>query len=456
MTALTPYSRHTLPGGYGHAEDAEIVSDRPSIAGFVIGGLTVAAMFVGGAGWWAHSAQLDGAVVAPASFVVEGNRKTVDHIDGGIVRSIRVADGEEVTAGQVLVELDSGEIDVDLDVIGSQLGELVARQARLGAQIRGAKAFSAADVVDVLDANLPETFWRSSFETQQQLFLAEARAREGEQAILSQRIDSLNAQIDGLEEQRRSTARQLEITLQEVEGLKTLLDKGLVALPRLNAREIEVERLRGADASLRTQQAQLADQIGEARLSFASQQKLRDETLAAEIGTVLASMSTLRPRYFGALERLRRARITAPVSGRVVNMQVFTPGGVIRPGAPVLDIVPADGNLVVEARIPTEDVEALYVGQSTRVRLSAFNQTDVPEALGRIADISADSLEDERTGDRYYLTRVVLDAVQPRTVSSLELLPGMPADLFVNTGERSALNYLVSPLSDRLARTFVD
>ncbi|MEM9760732.1 MAG: HlyD family efflux transporter periplasmic adaptor subunit, partial [Pseudomonadota bacterium] len=151
-----------------------------------------------------------------------------------------------------------------------------------------------------------------------------------------------------------------------------------------------------------------------------------------------------------------RVVVAAPTSGRIVNMTIFTDGAVVGPGEPIMEIVPTDEELIVEARIETADIERLSIGQSTRVRLTAFDQADLPEASGRIYDISADRLEDERTGQAYFIAKVKLDTDQPDAVRALELLPGMPADLFVNTGERTAISYLTQPLSDRIIRTFIE
>ncbi|WP_179379324.1 HlyD family type I secretion periplasmic adaptor subunit [Jannaschia marina] len=452
MTPMTINARPPAPAPY--IEDAEILGATPRIAGFVFAGLLVVLFFAGGAVFWAATQRLDGAIVAPASFVVEGNRKTVDHIDGGILRAIHVADGDMVEAGQVLAELDGAEIAVDLDVLGSQLGELTVREARLRAQLAGAEQFDRSAIVGAVP--VPEAYWRAAFVAQQELFTRELSARRSEEAILAQRIDSLNAQIAGLEEQRDFNRRQLEIGLKELEGLRSLLASGLVVAPRVNAREIEIERLRGADASFRTQQAQLTDQIGSLRLAALGETRLRQETAASEIAAIHAQVAALRPQYEGVLDRLERVRIVAPVSGRVVDLSLFTVGGVVRPGVQLMDIVPEDGDLVVEARVNTGDIEALRIGQRARVRLSAYEQGDIPEASAEITDISADSLLDERTGDRFYLVRTVLDEMQPAPVAALDLVPGMPADLFFSTGEQTALNYLISPFRKRIARTFIE
>lgn len=426
------------------------------IKGFIWFGVFAVALFGGGAGYWASTSKLDGAVVAPASLVVEGNRKTVEHLDGGIVRDILVADGDIVTAGQTLLELDSTDLSVDLDVIKSQLGDLMVRRARLLMQVSGSDRFDADQASQTFRVDLPEDVWINAFATQKQLFDAERRTRSSEEDLLEQQIYSLERQIAGLAEQRNSNARQLEITREELGNLETLFERGLVAVTRVISRRVEVERLGSVDASLRTEEAQQSNRINELRLTALRQQKQRTEAGSNELAVIEGQLATLEPQYNGALARLTRISIKAPVSGRVVGLTVFTSGGVVRPGAPLLDIVPENEPLLVEARVNTADIEKLVVGQATRVRMSAFDQGDVPEATGQIIHISADSLEDERTGDAYYLTRVRFDDIQPENVASLDLVPGMPADLFVTTGERTALSYLMQPLQSRLARTFVE
>jgi len=342
------------------------IDSLSSIKGFVACGLFVLALFGGGAVYWAMTSKLDGAIVAPASFVVEGNRKTVEHLEGGIVRDILVKDGDFVEAGQTLVTLDSTDLDVDISVISSQIGELEVRRARLLAQFAGYDAFAESDVVAVATTDLQLGDWAPAFAVQKQLFEAAKRARQTEADILAQRIDGLTQQIAGLEEQRGST-----------------------------------------------------NEISALRLTDLSAAKQRDEAITTELATVEAQLAVIAPQYRGAAERLKRIAITAPVSGQVVGLSIFTTGGVVRPG-------------------------------------TAFDLGDVPEAIGTIVDISADSFTDERTDVEYYLTRIKLDDEQSQDVSKLELLPGMPADIFVNTGEKTALAYLTQPISDRLARTFIE
>ena len=454
-TSLAPASQT----GVLRLEDYNRVQRKTSgvsISGFVLFGVLVIVGFIGGAGYWATASKLDGAVVAPASFVVEGNRKTVEHLDGGIVNQIHVRNGDLVEAGQVLLELDNTDVGVDLSVISNQISDLSVRRARLIAQLEAAETLERSDVEAALRVPLEPESWTSAFTTQKLIFDAEQRSRAAEAALTDQRIANFEEQIQGLQAQRLSNTRQLDITQQELSNLQALLGKGLVGATRVNANRVEVERLRGVDAALQSEEAHARNQISALRLSSIGMQTQRDETASSELAQIEASLAVLEPQYIGASERLKRVAITAPVSGRVVEMNTFTVGGVVRPGAPILDIVPVDENLVVEARVNTAHVEKLYIGQPSRIRLTGFNQSEVPEAEGTIVNISADSLEDERTGERYYLARVRLNDTQNERVTDLDLVPGMPADLFVTTGERTALSFLMRPLSDRLARTFIE
>lgn len=455
MTDLKPYQ--TQQEVLSAEDYKRIVEDRnePKIMWLVILGLLCLILFIGGAMYWAYKARIDGAVFADASLVVEGNRKTVQHLDGGIVRAIAVADGEAVVAGQTLLTLDSSEIDVTVDVLSSQIGELRVRRARLLAQLNEAEVFSLADIAD-LHGIVAEKHWRAAYQTQKDLFEKERRARLTEQDILAQRIFSLRQEIGGLQEQRDSNARQSKISQDELAGLEALFNKGLVTGNRVSAINVEIERLRGADASLKTAQARAENEIGQLQLTGISQKRLRAEAITTELAGIEARLAEIGPQLSGARDRLSRVEITAPVSGRIVNLAVFTNGGVIRPGEAILDIVPDGENLIVEARVKTTDIETLRIGQSARVQLTAFEQDDIPEATGRIAQISADSLQDDRTGDDYFVVNVAMDATQSPRVAALDLVPGMPVGLFINTGERTAINYLTAPLRERLRRTFID
>lgn len=423
---------------------------------YVLFGMFAVFILIGGMGYWSLTAKLNGAVIAPASFVVESNRKTVQHLEGGIVRDLLVKEGDYVSANQVLLRMDSTDSTINIDVLGAQLAELSIRRARLVAEINSAEVFDIGSTQLRVLAELDPDNRRSLITVQQNLFNAQVRARKSEKEILEQRIIRFEQEIDGLELQRQAGARQLTLLEKDIVGFKTLLKRKLVAASRVNGLQRNKEQLHGADANLVTSQARAANQIEELKLNMISQQRLRHETISTELAEIETRISSIQPQYLGAKERFKRVAITAPVSGRVVGMKVYTKGGVIRSGEPILDIVPETDELVVEARVATKDIDKLYIGQDTRVRLAAFDQADIPEALGKIIGLSADALTDDNDGSQYYAARVRLNDDQQNSINELDFIPGMPADVFVNTGERTAINYFLKPLRDRLARTFVE
>jgi len=422
---------------------------------YIFTGLFALVTLVGGAGYWAFSAKLDGAVIAPASFVVESNRKTVQHLEGGIVKDLLVREGDYVEADQVLLRMDATGDEVNVNVLGSQLSELYVRRARLTSELAQDKIFEFDAEKHPVVGNLTLEERNKLIAVQKALFKEQIEARESEEKVVAQRISRFEEEVAGLAEQRAANERQLVIIDKEIETFEDLLRRQLTAVSRVSAIRRERERLLGSDAQLATSQARALNEIDELKLTVLGEKRLRREAIATELAQIETQISSISPQYFGARQKLKRVAVVAPVSGRVVNMKVYTNGGVIRPGDPILDIVPESDELVIEARIATSDIEKLFVGQGTRVRLSGFDLADVPEADGEITSLSADSLTDERTGASYYVARVRLREQQSAQIKNLELVPGMPADVFINTGERTAFSYLIQPLNNRLARTFV-
>ena len=453
--SLKPYSGNSPALS---AQDLSVVymSSSTRISRLVILGLLCISLFVGGSIYWSLTTKLDGAVVAPASFVVEGNRKTVQHLEGGIVSELLIKEGDVVEANQTLLRLDSTDTDVNLTVLGSQFSELVLRRARLTAELQDDDSFPPVRIAPEISKRLDEKKFLAAYQTQKRLFDTQRIARQSEEEILNQRVESLNQEIEGLENQRGANQNQLNIARRELGGLRKLFKQGYTSASRVNVVQREIERLRGQDASFKTSQARARNQIGELQLSALSEKKNRRERATAELAATQAQLATVEPQYLGVVQRQKRVDVKAPVSGKIVNLNIYTQGGVIRPGEDILDIVPADEALVVAARVSPTDIEKLRIGQETRVRLTAFDQTNVPEAQGIILDLSADSIRDERSGAEYFVAKVQLDEEQSADVEDLKFVPGMPADIFVNTGERTAISYLLQPLSNRLSRTFIE
>ncbi|MEP2942861.1 MAG: HlyD family type I secretion periplasmic adaptor subunit [Hyphomicrobiales bacterium] len=440
------------------AQDLSVayMASSTRISRLVILGLLCVMFFVGGSIYWSLTKKLDGAVVAPASFVVEGNRKTVQHLEGGIVSELLIKEGDVVEANQTLLRLDSTDTDVNLTVLGSQFSELVLRRARLTAELQDDDSFPPVRIDPEISKRLDEKSFLAAYQTQKRLFDTQRIARQSEEEIMQQRVESLNQEIEGLENQRGANQNQLTIARRELGALQKLLKQGYTSESRVNVVKREIERLRGQDASFKTSQARARNQIGELQLTALSEQKNRQERATAELAATQAQLATVEPQYLGVVQRQKRVDVKAPVSGKIVNLNIYTQGGVIRPGEDILDIVPADEALVVAARVSPTDIEKLRIGQETRVRLTAFDQTNVPEAQGIILDLSADSIRDERSGAEYFVAKVQLNEEQSADVGELKFVPGMPADIFVNTGERTAISYLLQPLSNRLSRTFIE
>ena len=324
------------------------------------------------------------------------------------------------------------------------------------AELQDDDSFPPVRIAPEISKRLDEKKFLAAYQTQKRLFDTQRIARQSEEEILNQRVESLNQEIEGLENQRGANQNQLNIARRELGGLRKLFKQGYTSASRVNVVQREIERLRGQDASFKTSQARARNQIGELQLSALSEKKNRRERATAELAATQAQLATVEPQYLGVVQRQKRVDVKAPVSGKIVNLNIYTQGGVIRPGEDILDIVPADEALVVAARVSPTDIEKLRIGQETRVRLTAFDQTNVPEAQGIILDLSADSIRDERSGAEYFVAKVQLDEEQSSDVEDLKFVPGMPADIFVNTGERTAISYLLQPLSNRLSRTFIE
>ena len=329
MNSLQTYQGHQEVLAAVDYRRSDFSDAAPRIGRYVLLGFLCLSFFVGGAAYWAYKARLDGAVFAEASLVVDGNRKAVQHLDGGIVRAIRVADGDAVEAGQTLISLDSGEIDVTVDVLSSQVGELAIRRARLLAQIAQSSQFDLSSVA-ALSETMHQRHWYPAFLTQKDLFDTELRARRAEEEILDQRIESLMQEISGLQDQRDSNRRQSEISQTELAGLEELFRKGLVTGNRVSAINVEIERLRGVDASLKTAQARAQNEIGQLELTGISQKRLRAEAITTELAGIEARLAELGPQLSGATERLARVEIKAPVSGPLELLKLCAMGRINR------------------------------------------------------------------------------------------------------------------------------
>ena len=419
---------------------------------FILAGLVVVIGLFGGLLAWSATATIDGAVVAPGTVVVDSNRKAVQHLDGGIIGAILVREDDSVEAGQVLLRLDDTIERAELAIVVDQLHELMARQARLRAEVDGSEtvAFDAA-----LLALGGEAKVRGILDGQLELFRAGKAAREGRRRILEQRIANFRDQIAGLKAQRAARSRQMKLIRQELAGVERLHEKGHAPLTRVLELKRQLSRIEAQSAEHSTDIARATNSIGEVGLQkIQIDQDFREE-VTEQLRDVQARIQGLVERRVAAEARLARIEVRAPQSGRVLALKAHTVGGVIRAGETVMEIVPDDDALVLQARVLPQDVDKLRSGQSSRIRLSAFDQQTTPEVLGTLESLSADQLEDSR-GGTYFVARIRIDDAELARLGDLELVPGMPAEVFIRTGERLAISYLLKPLLESFARAFKD
>ncbi len=427
---------------------AEMPSD--SARGAILAGWTILIAFFAGFGGWAITAPLNGAVVGEAVVKVEGNRKSVQHLDGGIIKELLVKDGDRVKEGDILVVLDDTQLQAEFDVLSQQYAMLRAIEARLTAEL----VFS--DVVtfpaELTESN--ETSARTAIEAQKHEFESRRAALDGEEKILVYRISQLKEQIAGNEAQEKAYGDQLASVFGEKESLADLVKKGLVTKPRILQLERTVAGLQGQVAEIRAATAAALQSIGEYSQQIAQVRKARTAEITKELSDTQAKLLDVLPRLHNAKVSLGRTEIRSPYAGEVVGLSVFSVGGVIGRGEKILDVVPDHTSLVVEAKVRVEDISDLRPGMASEVHFTSYKQRIVPLIRGTVAQISADRLTDERTGVSYYVVAVDVDDGDLAASPEIKLYPGMPATVMIMTRERTALDYIVGPLVQSFDQAF--
>ena len=412
-------------------------------------GLLSAILFLTGIGAWAVTTSLSGAVIATGFLVVEGNVKKVQHPKGGVVGELLVGEGRAVDAGEILIKLDDTVIRAKLDATKATLDQLYARKARLLAELGDA---AAVEVPAALVGRLPPDGRDAIMQAERRLFADRRAERQGQKERLDGQAVQLEEQVSGLTVQM--TAKEDEIALigREAEAQDTLYAKNLTSLSQVLALKREAVRLNGEFGQLKAQIAATKARIEEIGL-----QKIQiDQAMRAEVSTELRDLETregeLRSEEIALIEDLQRVDIRAPVAGVVHKLAVHTAGGVVSPAEALMEIVPREAELVVRAQVRPDDVDQLAVGQPARVRFTAFNRNTTPEFDGKLVRVSADLEVDERTGVAFYRADIGVDKADVAQHAGLELVPGMPAEAHVLTGDRNVLSWLMKPITDHAAR----
>jgi epimerase transport system membrane fusion protein len=414
-------------------------------------GWLIILVFFGGFGTWASIAPLNAAVVGDAVVKVEGNRKSVQHIDGGTVREIFVREGDRVQADDVLMLLDDTQIRAEVEILRQQQVQLLATEARLRAELAGdAEIVFPAELTAAAD----DPVAGSAMRDQVQEFASRRSAIEGRGAVLEQRIAQYEEQIVGLEAQAAPMAVQLESIAAERASLQELLAKGLTTRTRVLELERRESEFVGRKAELESNIARSREAITELRGEIAQLPKEQSAAITAELRDTRSRLLDVLPKLRTAEVALERTAVRTPYAGKVIDLAVFSVGAVIGRGERLLDIVPDDPSLVVEARVRVEDIADIAPGMLAEVHFTSYKQRVTPLIHGTVSEVSADRLTDERTQVPYYLAQVSVDPTELAASPEIQLYPGMPATVMITTRERTALDYLVGPLAASLERAF--
>jgi HlyD family secretion protein len=414
----------------------------------ITAGFWVIAVVFGGMGLWSVTFTLDGAVVAQGVVQVEAARKKVQHLEGGIVKEIRVRDGDTVAEGDILIRLDDTSAGANLRLLQGQSAELAVRRYRLLAERDGATEFALPQAAAVrADRALADIV-----SGQRALFDARRSSRLLEIDLLRQQQMQLKSQIEGLQKQEASKVKQIKYYDDELEGLRTLFAQGLTPKSRLLALEREAERGRGEVAALAASIAGAETKLHEIALSIHRINQTFHEKITEELRAVEAELNTFSQKLVSVEDQTQRTEIRAPRRGRVLNLAVHNAGSVIRPGETIMEIVPDDDTLVIGARVAPQDVDKVAPRATATVRLSAFNQRTTPELFGEVQRVSADLVPDAAGGPPGYQAVIEIPLREAERLQGLALVPGMPAEVFIRTSGRTPLSYLLKPLTDSFTR----
>jgi len=412
--------------------------------------LLVAVLLGGG---WLALVPLAGAVVVPGNLVVQSNVKAIQHPTGGVVAEIKAANGMRVAAGDLLLRLDATQAQASLQMVRKQLDEVRARIGRLTAERDG---LDQPQTSPMLAARAVEDNVKSLLASETSLFKARLEGRRSQKDLLQSRIAQLTEEISGLEAQVSSKAKQIELISSEMIGVKELYDKRLVPLARLTNLQRETARIEGERGQLTSAIAETRSKVGEAQLQIARLDQDFRTDVVKELGETQAKEAELIERGVAAQDQLDRIELRAPTSGVIHQLAAHTIGGVIRAGDTIMEIVPDTDDLLIEARLQPKDIDQVRPGQKAFVRFSSFNQRVTPQLTGSVSFVSADTSRDQQTNAPYFTVRIALPDDERRRLGGLQLVPGMPAEVFMQTGSRTMLNYLLKPITEQMSRAFVE
>lgn len=412
-----------------------------------LGFLTLVGVF----GGWAVGTEIVGAVIAQGSLVVETSLKKVQHPVGGVVSELAVRDGDRVKAGDVVMRIDATMTKANLAIIVKSLDQFTARKARLESERdRAGRVIFPQTLLD--RAGDGEVL--AMMNAEQRLYENRKAVRESKKRQLEQRVRQLRDEISGMEAERAANFREQGMVDEELIRFRSLHERGLMEKSRLSTLERQATDIDGDIGRLMAGIAGVEAKISETALQILQIDEQWSEEVGSDLREMDARIGEYVERRVAAEDQLKRVDILAPQDGVVHQLSVHTIGGVVAPGEQIMMIVPEVDKLVVEVKVAPQDIDQIYYGQLTNLRFSAFNQKTTPEITGTVERISADVTVDQRTGTSFYLVRVATSQEQIKRLGEFSLMPGMPVEAFITTGERSVWSYFLKPLIDQANRTF--
>lgn len=409
----------------------------------------VIALF-GGLVFWSVFAPFEGAVLASGAVTVESNQQSVQHLEGGIVGEIFVTEGDRVDEGQVLIALDGTAVQARLSSVEARLFELLGREARLLAERDDLDVLTVrASLADLADNPRMQSIMGS----QQELMQARAASRSTQVALLNQTVLQLRRRVKGRESEIEANLKQASLLEEEMVSLQPLVEKQLVARPRIVGLQRELAQLEGAREALSAEVATTKIQIGEAQIELNQLTEGFLEQVLTELRDVQTQASELAEQRVAAQDQLTRLLVLAPRAGRVLGVQTHTLGGVISPRDPIMHIVPENDPLIARVRISPSDIDKVSPGNEAVLRFPAFSANVTPEVFGTVIKVSADALQDPVSGQFFFEADVAIPDDRLAN-QSFALVPGMPVDASVKTESRTVLSYLLKPLGDAMSKTF--
>ncbi|MBM7488771.1 MULTISPECIES: HlyD family type I secretion periplasmic adaptor subunit [Bradyrhizobium] len=422
-----------------------------SIRRVALAGWLIIAIFFGGFGTWALTAPLNGAVVANAIVKVDGNRKSVQHLDGGIVRELHVREGERVLAGDLLIVLDDTQVRAEYEVLTQQYAVLRATEVRLLTELdHGSELAMPAD----LRARSDDRYFKSVWTGQLNQFDSRRASLDGQRSVIREKINQLGSQIVGAEAQVKAFTDQINSVRNEAKDLAPLVERGLIARPRILQLERTAYGLEGQIADTKAGIAKARQAIAEQEQQIAQLDNDRMTDVTKDLRDTQARLLEVIPKALSAKSVLGRMEIRAPYTGRVVGLTVFAVGSVIQRGDKILDIVPAEDALTIEAQVAVEDISDVHPNMRAEVHLTAYKQRIVPIIHGDVIQVSADRLTDPKTNAPYYTAFVRIDQSELADMPNIRLYPGMPATVMIPTVQRTAFDYIVGPLAMSFNQSF--